>query len=82
MEIDPLDWGGKTKKKIYPTPIPELLKFNSIKKKKKSVNSMIVFNQSAQFVNSLANLEISLILIKETQLASNKKNIFRSVNFS
>ena len=81
MEIDPLDWGGKTKKKIYPTPIPELLKFNS-KKKKKSVNSMIVFNQSAQFVNSLANLEISLILIKETQLASNKKNIFRSVNFS
>ena len=80
MEIDPLDWGGKTKKKIYPTPIPELLKFNS--KKKKSVNSMIVFNQSAQFVNSLANLEISLILIKETQLASNKKNIFRSVNFS
>ena len=82
MEIDPLDWGGKTKKKIYPTPIPELLKFNSKKKKKKGVNSMIVFNQSAQFVNSLANLEISLILIKETQLASNKKNIFRSVNFS
>ena len=33
MEIDPLDWGGKTKKKIYPTPIPELVKFNSKKKR-------------------------------------------------